>query len=98
MSTGILSRAAAWWETKRLEWQAAQVIVDEVANGWVPTPEQVGLPPETDVPDEFEESRPAALPACGRCDGQGMFVDVIEGEAGWVTCGWCSGTGNRGAA
>ncbi len=42
------------------------------------------------------DQRPVDIDACGRCDGQGMFVDVIEGEAGWVTCGWCSGAGVRG--
>lgn len=64
----------------------------------VPLREQVGPPPVTEVPDEFEESRPVDLHACSRCDEQGMFVDVIDGDAGWVVCGWCAGTGQRGPA
>lgn len=38
----------------------------------------------------------AAPDECGRCEGQGMFIAVVDGESRYVPCGWCAGIGLRG--
>ncbi|MBA2952154.1 hypothetical protein GON03_19240 [Nocardioides sp. MAH-18] len=48
--------------------------------------------------DELDETRPADIDECGRCDGTGMYVDVVDGESGYRLCSWCAGTGMRGVA
>lgn len=97
----LVDRVAAWWEAKRLEWQLQAAVVDEVAKGWVPTREQVGLPPEPSEvpePDEFEESRPVDLDDCERCGGTGIvqLPGVRLGHPdSYVDCRVCGGTGDR---
>lgn len=69
--------------------------------------DRYGVPPEEvvepdaealAVPAEHVEARPVDMDVCGRCGGLGMFVGYDERAAGWVVCGWCSGTEQRGVA
>lgn len=97
----VLDRLDRWWDAKREEWGVAKLLVDEVAAGYIPSPEAVGLlpvPTEPDIevlaiPSEHVEARPVDLDDCPRCEGQGMFVSYEDGEAAYRRCGWCSGTG-----
>lgn len=50
------------------------------------------------IPSEHAETRPVDIDDCPRCEGQGMFVDVVDGESAYRRCGWCTGSGQRGVA
>lgn len=107
----LLDRVHSWWEERRLARRLAAEAdwLDRVENaavlaGVVPDPWLVSGPPDGEalaMPSEQAESRPEDLDDCPRCEGLGMFVSY-EGpdgrDAGYRTCSWCSGTGQRGAA
>lgn len=82
----VLDRLDRWWASKREEWAVAKLIVDEVANGYVPSPECVGLAPApTRAADE-----------CASCDGTGRVEnDAAESLMApmWATCPTCEGAG-----
>lgn len=65
---------------------------------WTPAGELVFRGADLPEPDPVEESRPVDLHDCGRCGGQGMTIESVDGESGYRLCSWCTGTGQRGAA
>ena len=64
-------------------------VADPAAAAWDALAEQPTTPPA----EGWDER-----PECPRCEGQGMFVDVVDGESAYRRCSWCSGTGLAGAA
>ena len=87
----------------RERWAMERLLVDAVADGWVPEPEMVGLS-EADVAVLELLECPTGDPAefdvddCRLCGGTGMYAVRQAGVAdrcSWVDCPGCTRGGGR---